>query len=334
MHTLNKDVSVLSTGYGNINEWGSTFLEKERTRHNLYIGKVTETIRATITRKRSGAISPVFGSWLDWEAGDSNYLRMKWITDRRLSIDPEALKWYKDGEATSPLEESRKEVHAVTAATLRCQAAGVPGLPLLCMRHHLIAEAYTASRMVNEPVLWVPRNGVDDPINLVEKVLTYICSGAGSVNNNLYWLMRGICIDSLKETPWSLWRLSGGRAEIMMADLGKVPGVLAKILKVIKSLILKPHAMLGIKSPLTKEDFGKCVPWFLIDDASEEIPSVVTSWITARRVDSTDRAAETFIPAEKLGIPSWRDIVSFVPIDTIPKQIPPVSSSVVQELVS
>ena len=334
MNTLNKDVRVvLSTGYGNINEWGCTFLEKERTRHNTYIGKVEDTIRVTITRTRARDISPVFGSWLDWEAGSKSWLAMKWITDRAIRLDPATLKWYKNGEETTPRKESTKgAVHADVVADLRCQAAGTPGLPLLVMRHHLISEVYTSSKMCNEPCLWVPRIDVDSPVNLIEKVLTYVCSGAGAVNTNLYWLIRGLCLDAVQATPWNLWQLSGGRAEIMMADLGKFPGMMSKLAKVVRSLIDDPHQMLGIKTTL--KSFKKTIPWFLIDDASEQIPEIGSCWVTARRVDSTDRNAGAFIPSEQLGIPSWREIVSFITPEITPKQIAPVSSFVVeQELV-
>lgn len=252
-------------------------------------------------------------------------MKLRWITDRQIQIDPSKLRWYKDGEETTPGRESLKgALHANVVSQLRCQLAGTPGLPLLLMRHHLIAEIFSACRLVNEPVLWVPRVDVDQPGGLIEKTLTYVCSGAGAINTKLYWLVRGICIDAIQATPWSLWKLSGGRAELMFADLCKQSGVYKKLIKVVKILVDNPHEMLGMGYTSAKRDFSKCIPWFLIDDASSRIPEVGNCWITARRVESTERSPEGFIPSEKLGIPSWRDIVSFMPPVEAPLQVPPV----------
>ena len=260
---------------------------------------------------------------------------MKWITDRYIEIEPRKLKWYRNGEETTPGKESlRGSLHTDVVSQLRCQLAGTPGLPLLLMRHHLIAEIFSAGRMVNEPVLWVPRVDVGNPgcvagevKNVIEKTLTYVCSGAGSINTKLYWTVRGICIDALQATPWSLWKLSGARSELMFADLCKQNGVYKKLVKAVKDLIQSPHEMLGIGYTSDKKGFSKCIPWFLIDDASSRIPESKKCWITARRVESTQRSVEGFIPSEQLGIPSWRDIVSFMPPVETPPQIPPVVSS-------
>lgn len=319
-----KEAETLTRAFGHESDWGTSgYSESARTSNAVWVGSVQFTCCATVYR-RADVTGPVYRQWLNWdqpaptEPGFSESLKFSWTTDSSVDCqDFQDAKFYFEGQevALEGLEKAGINYPAACLA-VRMTIPGFPRLAAMAVRGSRMAEAFKAQRQqVNEPVLFVPSVGKFSSVNYIEDLIRFVCSGMGPAHSPLYYRLRELTWGEFELTPWELFKLAGMRAEVLMADLGRVRRRLGKLYKLAEAFMRDPHGMMGLTgddlASLERAEgrkaaghFTKTVPWFLVDERSLGIPSYRGCFIVARRIDSCRVDSKSYIPAKELGFES------------------------------
>jgi hypothetical protein len=301
---------VVTVAFGHVNEWGSAYVESSRTRNCSYIGRTDQTTRAFVLMKANGEWTPIAKQWLDWKEGEETHLSFYWLTEQKVVVSDKQIKWFFEGQSVC-WKDLPHMVNFAGAGAIRMYAPGTPPLATLALRNQQLCRIYrSASMLVNEPLIWIPKIKMQENHCILEILLRHLCAGVGSTKSPIYFQMRKLLESEFGMSPWEMYLAAGCRTEIMCHDVYKKKGVLNKCLRIVDMLIKAPLEMLGISMNVAKKwlkskdlsKFCNYIPWWFADDESPyQIPNIEDSYVTAKRVESTLTSSRSFIPAREMG---------------------------------
>lgn len=301
---------VVTMAFGHVNEWGSAYVESSRTRNCSYVGRTDQTTRAFMLMKANGEWTPIAKQWLAWKEGEETHLSFYWLTEQTVVVSDEQIKWFFEGQSVCS-EQLPGIVNFEGTGAVRMYAPGIPPLATLALRNQQLCRVYrSASMLVNEPLIWVPKTEMQAKDFILEILLRHLCAGGGSTKSPVYFQIRRLLESEFSMSPWDMYLAAGCRTEIMCHDVYRKKGVLSKCLKIVDALVKAPLEMLGISMDVARKwlkskdlsKFSNYMPWwFANDEAPYQVPNIEDSYVTAKRVESTLTSSRSFIPAREMG---------------------------------
>lgn len=319
MDSRSPQIGTITRSLGLISEWDQKYMDLYRSKYNMFVAPTNNMCSCLIRRGRHNMIS-AHRQFFDFEVKTVNgcpEVGFSWLTDVELPAEmlaPRNRRFFLKGQQIDEkelheLDESLQEETAMLSPN-------VPGTAAVALRYAIIKHK-NPQWLVNEPVLWVPRdygmvdlNDHDQKLFAMDAMLKHCISGQGCPHCLASKAVQDIFKRIFGASLLKVFRAYACSFEALDATLFKIPGAEQALSAVLKKVMEKPHAGMNtldeamLNRWMIKADaarFKNTVPWWCIRPEAWSRFNLAESFVFGRRVDITSHQSDAILCLEDMG---------------------------------